>query len=133
MSRYSTSAKKDGSTHVAFGFLIGRVSFDFGLTTVSSCFRIWLDTVRDQPLPTLPIYRSFLPSFFSQIKGRDAGRILHEADDRKLSLLDALYLQPAFIAVRTVWRLGILGNDTLNPNLQEAANISLPSVSMCSL
>ena len=42
MSRYSTSAKKVGSTHVALGFLIGFVSFDFGLTTVSSCFLICL-------------------------------------------------------------------------------------------
>jgi hypothetical protein len=31
ISRYSTSATKDGSTHVAFGFLTGLVSFDFGL------------------------------------------------------------------------------------------------------
>jgi len=28
---------------------MGLVSFDFGLTTVSSCFLIWLETVRDQP------------------------------------------------------------------------------------
>lgn len=48
-------AKNIGSTHVAFGFLIGFVSVDFGLTTVSSCFLIWLETVRDQPVPTLPI------------------------------------------------------------------------------
>lgn len=41
------SAKKVGSTHVAFGFLIGFVSLDFGLTTVSSCL-IWVETVRDQ-------------------------------------------------------------------------------------
>jgi hypothetical protein len=47
MSRYSTSAKNDGSTHVAFGFLMGFVSLDFGLTTVLSCLRIWPDTVRD--------------------------------------------------------------------------------------
>jgi hypothetical protein len=40
MSRYSMSAKNVGSTHVAFGFLIGFVSLDFGLTTVSSCFLI---------------------------------------------------------------------------------------------
>jgi hypothetical protein len=51
MSRYSTSAKYAGSTQVALGFLIGLVSLDFGLTTVSSCFRIWLETVRDQPVP----------------------------------------------------------------------------------
>ena len=38
---------------MAFGFLMGLVSFDFGLTTVSSCFLIWLETVRDQPVPTL--------------------------------------------------------------------------------
>jgi hypothetical protein len=50
MSRNSTLAVNDGSTHVAFGFLIGFASFDFGLTTVSSLFLIWPDTVRDQPL-----------------------------------------------------------------------------------
>jgi hypothetical protein len=38
MSRYSTSATNVGSTHVAFGFLMALVSFDLGLTTVSSCF-----------------------------------------------------------------------------------------------
>ena len=40
MSLYSTSAKNIGSTHVAFGFLMGLVSFDLGLTTESSCLRI---------------------------------------------------------------------------------------------
>jgi hypothetical protein len=55
MSRYSISAKKDGSTQTASGLRIGLVSFDFGLTTVSSCLRIWLDTVQDQPVPTLPM------------------------------------------------------------------------------
>src|SRR5258708_5642497 len=64
MSRYSTSAKNVGSTHVAFGFLIGVVSLDFGLTTVSSWFLIWLETVRDQPVPTLPIKTRSLPSRF---------------------------------------------------------------------
>jgi hypothetical protein len=34
MSRYTTSAKNFGSTHVALGFLMGFVSFCFGLTTV---------------------------------------------------------------------------------------------------
>jgi hypothetical protein len=32
--------RDDGSTQVALGFRTGLVSFDFGLTTVSSCFRI---------------------------------------------------------------------------------------------
>jgi hypothetical protein len=40
MSLYSTSAKNIGSIHVAFGFLIGFVNLDFGLTAVSSCFLI---------------------------------------------------------------------------------------------
>jgi hypothetical protein len=35
-SLYSTSAKNSGSTQVAFGFLMGLVSFDFGLMTRSS-------------------------------------------------------------------------------------------------
>ena len=55
MSLYSTSAKNFGSTHVAFGFLMGLVSFDFGLTTASSCLRISLETVRDHPVPTFPM------------------------------------------------------------------------------
>ncbi len=55
MSRYSISAKNVGSTQVAFGFLIGLVSLALGLTTVSSFFRISLETVRDQPVPTLPM------------------------------------------------------------------------------
>jgi hypothetical protein len=55
MSQNSTSAVNDGSTQVALGFLMGFVSLDFGLTTVSSCFLILLDTVRDQPVPTLPM------------------------------------------------------------------------------
>jgi hypothetical protein len=45
MSRYSTSAVNDGSTQTALGFFNGLVSLDFGLTTVSSCFRIWLEIV----------------------------------------------------------------------------------------
>jgi hypothetical protein len=49
MSRYSMSAKNFGSTQVALGLRTGLVSFDFGLVTVSRFFRIWLDTVRDQP------------------------------------------------------------------------------------
>jgi hypothetical protein len=40
MSRYSMSATNVGSTHVALDFLMGLVSLDFGLTTVSSCLRI---------------------------------------------------------------------------------------------
>src|SRR5262245_19339298 len=55
MYRYSKSAKNFGSTNVAFGFLMGLVSFDLGLTTVSSCFLIWLEAVRDHPVPTLPM------------------------------------------------------------------------------
>jgi hypothetical protein len=40
MSRYSTSAANDGSTHVAFGSLTALVSLDVGLMTVLSCLRI---------------------------------------------------------------------------------------------
>jgi hypothetical protein len=34
---------------------MGLVNFDFGVTASSSCLRIWLETVRDQPVPTLPM------------------------------------------------------------------------------
>jgi hypothetical protein len=78
ISRNSTSAKNDGSTHVARGFLIGLVSLDFGLMTVLSCFLISLDTVRDQSVPTCR--RTELFSFpLSQIERRHPGRILHES------------------------------------------------------
>ena len=46
MSLYS-SGEELRSTHVALGFRMGRVSFDLGLTAVSSCFLIWVETVRD--------------------------------------------------------------------------------------
>ena len=55
MARYSTSATNEGSTQVAFGFLTGLVRGDFRLSTVSSCLRILLYVVRDQPVPTLPM------------------------------------------------------------------------------
>src|SRR5262249_35050620 len=42
MSRYSNSATTFVSTDVALGFLMGLVSLDFGVTTESSSFRIWL-------------------------------------------------------------------------------------------
>jgi len=42
------SAKKVGSTHVAFGFLIGFVSF----------IKLFSDLVRDQPVPTRPQWHS---------------------------------------------------------------------------
>jgi hypothetical protein len=54
ISRYSTSGTNFGSTQVVLGALIGFVNIDLELTTVSSCFRIRLETVRDQPVPTLP-------------------------------------------------------------------------------
>jgi hypothetical protein len=62
MSRNSISATNRGSTQVTFGFLVGLVSLDLGLTTVSSCLRIWLETVRDHPVATLPILTRSFPS-----------------------------------------------------------------------
>jgi hypothetical protein len=55
MSRYSTSARNDGSTHVAFGFLTGFVNGDVAMTAVSSCLRILIDFVREQTVPTFPM------------------------------------------------------------------------------
>ena len=48
------------------------VSFDLGLTTVSSCFLIWLETVRDQPVPTLPDVDKVFAFLFAEIKRRDS-------------------------------------------------------------
>ena len=105
MSRYSTSATKVGSTHVALGFLIGFVSLDFGLTTVSSCFLIWLETVRDHPVPDLAhIIGQVLAFLLSEVKRGDACGIFHEANDRELSLLDGLDFQPSLVSVGAVGR-----------------------------
>jgi hypothetical protein len=68
-----------------------------------------------------------------QIEGSNAGRIFHEPDDWKLAFLDTLDLQPVFIAVGPIGRFGVLEMMPSNPSLQEAANISSPSVSICSL
>jgi hypothetical protein len=43
-SRHSTSAINDGWTHVALGLRMGLASLDFGVTAISSCFRIWLES-----------------------------------------------------------------------------------------
>jgi len=34
---------------------IGFANLGFGTTTALSCLRIWLETIRDQPVPTLPM------------------------------------------------------------------------------
>ena len=76
MSLNFTSAKKSGSTHVAFGFLTGLVSFDFGLTTVSSCFLIWLETVRDQTRPNFSHVGKVFAFLFAEVQCGDAARVL---------------------------------------------------------
>jgi hypothetical protein len=77
ISRYSTSATKVGSTHVALGFLIGLVSFDFGLTT-----RIELlpDLARDRSGPSgadLADVDQVLALLLPQVKRGDSRWILH--------------------------------------------------------
>jgi hypothetical protein len=100
MSLNSTSAKKFGSTHVAFGFLIGLVSFDFGLTTVSSCFLIWLETVRDRP--NFSHVGKVFAFLFAEVQCGDAARVFDEPDDRKLALLFGFDLQPVLSSLRPI-------------------------------
>src|SRR5262245_28859562 len=45
---------------------------------------------------------------------RDAGRVLHKADNRKLGPLHALDLQPGFVPRRPVPCLDILGDDAFH-------------------
>ena len=44
--------------NVALGFLTGFVSLDYGLTTVSSCFRIWLERAGGLRLRLPPALRA---------------------------------------------------------------------------
>jgi hypothetical protein len=85
---------------VAFGFLIGFVSFDFGLTTVSSCFLIWLETVRDQPVPTLhDVLYGLLHALFPEAYGKP----LEEIEQLRLPVENApkasLIALPMFIDI----------------------------------
>jgi hypothetical protein len=83
ISRYSTSATNFGSTQVVLGALIGFVNFDLELTTVSSCFRIRLETVRDQPFGAdLADVDQFQTDLLSEVKCRDPRRTLHESHNR---------------------------------------------------
>lgn len=91
MSRYLTSAKNFSSTHVAFGFLMALVSFGFGLITVSSGFLIWLEAVRDHPVPTLPMQTRSSPCCLPRYS-RPATRVFDKADHRKLTLLHGFVL-----------------------------------------
>jgi hypothetical protein len=106
MSRYSTSATNRGSTHVAFGFLTGLVSFDFGQMTVFSCLHIWLETVRDQPVPTLPKQlRAFL---LAEIERCDPRGVFDKTNHRECTFLYTLDLEPAFAAIITDTRESLL-------------------------
>jgi hypothetical protein len=101
MSRYSTSATKVGSTHVALGFLMGLVSLDLGLTTVSSCFLIWLDCLGPAG-PDLAHINQVLAFLLSEIERGDARWIFDEADDREFSLLNCFDFQPSLVTVGAV-------------------------------
>lgn len=93
MSRYSTSAKNFGSTQIAFGFLIGFVSFDLGLTTVSSGFltrSARADLAHIDEVLALPL---------AEIKCGDAARVLDKADNGESPLLHGLDLQPVLISL----------------------------------
>jgi len=74
-----------GSTQVAFGFLIALVGFDFELTTMSSYFLIWLETVRDQPVPPLADVDKVFAILLVKVQGRDTTRIFDEHNDGKLT------------------------------------------------
>jgi hypothetical protein len=54
---------------------------DLELRIASSFLRISIDDFRLKPVPTLP---TVLPLPLGERQRRDAGRVLHEADDRKL-------------------------------------------------
>jgi hypothetical protein len=56
--------------------LIGFVSLDFGLTTVSSSLRILLEMVRDQAVPNLANVDKFLAILLAKVQSRNTGRFL---------------------------------------------------------
>lgn len=57
------------------------VSFDFGLTTVTGCFLIWLETVRDQPFPTFAHVDKVFAFLFAEIQGGYAAGVFDKKTD----------------------------------------------------
>jgi len=97
MSRYSTSAKERRLDPRRLRFLIGVVSLDFGLTTVSSWFLIWLETVRDQAGPHLAHKDEIFALTLSEIQRSHHSRILDEADDGEFAFCTLLiFSHPSF-------------------------------------
>jgi hypothetical protein len=91
------SAKNFDSTQVA-GFLMGLVSFDFGLTTVELLADLTGDGAG--PIRTdLANVDQALAFLLAEIERGDAGRILDEADHGEVLALRGLDLQPAFVAM----------------------------------
>ena len=57
---------------------------DLELTIASSFLRISIDDFRLKPVPTFADIDEVLPLPLGEMQRREAGRVLHKADDRKL-------------------------------------------------
>jgi hypothetical protein len=73
-----------------------------------------------------------IPFPLAKVQGGAPGRVLHEADDGKFSLLYSFDFQPCFIPVGSVRRVGVLGDDAFQFSLAACSNISCPSPTRCS-
>ena len=85
--------------------------------TVSSCFLIWLETVRDQPVPTLPIYTSSLPSFLPRYSAATPVGSLTNPTTGNFPFWTVLIFSQASVRADQVWRVGPLGHDAFKIKL----------------
>jgi hypothetical protein len=101
ISRYSTSAKIFGSTQIDFGFLMGLVSLDLGLTTLSSCFPGLAGDCQRPARPNLAHVDQDLPFPLAQVERGNTRGIFHETDDGEFSFwMVLIFSQASFLLER---------------------------------
>jgi hypothetical protein len=108
------------------------VRFDFGLTTVSSCLWIWLDTVRDQPRANLAHVNQFFAFLLADVERRNAARVFDKPDDWEFPFCTALIFSHASFRSE---RYGASARFKMIPshfNLAACSNILAPSPMRCS-
>lgn len=111
MSRYSISAVNTGSDPCCFRLLERLTQFALG---TSYGVELLPDLAGHSARPAgadLSHVDEVIAFTLAKVERGDATGVLYEADDRTLSFVDSLDLQPAPIALRPIRSVSPLGND----------------------
>ena len=82
--------------------------------------------------PSLPHINQLLSFPLAKIKGGDARGVVHEPYDAELFTLDGFDFQPSLGALRSIWRIGTLGDDDFPIELRRVIEHFCPSPVSCS-